>query len=477
MKKIVVLFLILFVGIEVTKAQILDREAKELTLTQAINTALANATDIKQALFDIESADQDILVSWGEVAPTVDTDIGYQRNLEIPVNFLPGEFFGGQAGTFVPVQFGTDNNWTGGFTISQTLFRGEAFVGIATADLYKTAQEENKLAVAQQVVTNTRLAYYSVLIAIENYRLEQLNIARLRKNLSENQARVKAGLVDDYDVLRLQVQLKNQEPALMTAKNAIDEAYRNLNIAIGIPVSVPFSIVGELKDFKILDKEASNQMNEDLKKVDQATPIQFLTNDRLEPILEKNRGDLRSLKVTSLLQDQRIFADKTNFLPNLSASYSMRWNAVEPGAPNFFGSEDQRARSQVIGINFRWNLFNGFKQYTALQKSVIQKKKIDENRRFATESAINQVLTAQDRLQNLFDLAPSVLEALSLAETGYNRVLKRQKNGLSTQLDVTDAELQLKQAELNYANLVYNYLSAKAQYDYSIGQVPIATSK
>ena len=150
----------------------------------------------------------------------------------------------------------------------------------------------------------------------------------------------------------------------------------------------------------------------------------------------------------------------------------MRWNAAQAGSPDFFGSSDQRARSQVLGVNLKWNLFNGLKQYTALQKSMIEKKSIEENRRNALEAAMNQTITAQDRLDNLFELNPSVREGLSLAKTGYDRVLTRQKNGLATQLDVTDAEIQLKQAELNYANLVFNYLSAKAQYDFAIGKVP-----
>lgn len=449
-------------------------EEQQLTLTQAIQTALANATEIKQALYDIEDANQQVLVSWGEVFPKIDTDISYQRNIKVPVNFLPEVIFNPAAdpNSLIPVRFGTDNNWTGGFTVSQTLFRGEAFVGIATADLYRLAQKENYRAKAQLVVTQVRLAYYQVLFAQETYRLEQSNIARLRKNLEENEIRVKAGLVDDYDVLRLKVQLKNQEPVLQKAENAVQEAYRNLNLAMGLPVNVRFKILGDLKEFDVLSQNSRISENEDLKKIDQMTPFIPESATDITTILEESRGDLRSLKAASKLQDQRIFADKTNFLPNLNASYSMRWNAAQPGTPNFFGDANQRARSQVFGLSFNWNLFNGLKQTTALQRSKIEKKSIEEQRRFARESAINQTLTFQETIQNLYELVPSVIEALDLAKTGYNRALIRQKNGLATQLDVTDAELQLRQAEVNYANLVFNYLSAKAQYDFAIGKVP-----
>lgn len=455
-------------------SQVQTKVEQTLSVTQAITTALANSTEIKQALYQIESADQEVLVSWGEVFPKFDVDMSYQRNMEVPVNFLPAIIFDQNANPndLIPVRFGTDNNWTGGFTVSQTLFRGEAFVGIATSELYQLSKKENYRAKAQNVVTQTRIAFYSVLIAQENYRLEKSNIERLQKNLKENEIRVSAGLVDDYDVLRLKVQVKNQMPALMNAENAIQEAYRNLNLAMGLPVNVRFKVKGELKDFNILGISETTEINKDLKYVDQLTPLNLESDFNYESILEKNRGDLRTLKVASELQDQRIFADKTNFLPNINASYSMRWNAAQAGSPDFFGSEDQRARSQVFGVNFNWNLFNGLKQHTALQKSKIEKKSIEENRRYAREMAVNQTITAKDNLENLFELAPSVLEALSLAITGYERVLARQKNGLATQLDVTDAELQLRQAELNYAYLAFNYLSAKAQYDLALGTVP-----
>lgn len=63
-------------------------------------------------------------------------------------------------------------------------------------------------------------------------------------------------------------------------------------------------------------------------------------------------------------------------------------------------------------------------------------------------------------------------KALELARQGYQRAQARLENGMGSQLDVTNAELQLREAEANYARMVFNYLSAKAQYDQAIGMVP-----
>src|SRR5699024_10810777 len=102
----------------------------------------------------------------------------------------------------VPLQFGTDNNWRGGISVTQTLFRGEAIVGIGSSKLFKAVQREGLRAASQEIVTQTRLAYYSVLVAEEQLKLQQATVQRLEENLAENQARQKAGLVDEYAVLQ-----------------------------------------------------------------------------------------------------------------------------------------------------------------------------------------------------------------------------------------------------------------------------------
>ncbi|HLR33066.1 MAG TPA: TolC family protein, partial [Fodinibius sp.] len=152
-----------------------------LTLTEAIDVALANNSDIKRSLLSLRNADEQVRLAWSEVLPDISTSATYTRNLEIPVNFVPAQFFDPEApaGDLVPLQFGTDNNWQGGLSVEQTLFRGEAFVGIGSSKVYKAVQAENLRATAQQIVTQTRVAYYNVLVAREQLRLQTATVERL----------------------------------------------------------------------------------------------------------------------------------------------------------------------------------------------------------------------------------------------------------------------------------------------------------
>ena len=447
---------------------------KVLQLTEAIQVALANNSDIKRSLFSLKVADEEVTKAWSSVLPDVSGSATYTRNLEIPVNFVPAQFFDPNApdGELVPLQFGTDNNWQGGIAVEQTLFRGEAFVGISSSKLFKAAQAENLRATTQQIVTQARLAYYSVLVAEEQLRLQEATVERLEKNLVENEARLKAGLVDQYAVLQVEVQLSNQRPQLTQARYAVEQAYRDLRVVLGVPLDLDFSVQGDLNSFDIQSQQAASDINQNLKQVDNMTPYQFEQSRQVVELATDLRGDIRVLEKQNALKDREIKAIKSRFLPTLTANYNLNWTASQAGVPNFFGTEDTRARSQTLGFTLSVPFFQGFERTSDLDIAQIEKKDLEEQRRAAVRSAQNQIQSARESLNQAIETAPARERALDLAQQGYQRARARLENGLGSQLDVTNAELQLREAEANYARMVYNYLSAKAQYDQAIGMVP-----
>lgn len=460
----------------VPKTEVLARQntSDQIQLSKAIEMALANNPDVKRALLATEDSEELVQIAYSEIFPNISSSINYTRNIEIPVSFLPGEFFGGQAGTLVPVAFGTDNNWQGGFSVTQTLFRGETIIGLSSAAVFRTVQNENYRAVSQQVVTQTRIAYYQVLVAKEQLRLQQSQIRRLEQNLNENKRRLNAGLVDEYAVLQLQVQLSNQRPLLIEAEYALLETYRNLKFVIGVPYAYNFEVMGDLNEFDILGEDSSGDINEDLKRVDQLNPFTYQERMLNEGVLADNRGDLRTLDAQLDLKDQEITAIKSRFLPSLSATYNLQWSSAEPDAPNFF---ENNVRFQTLGINFSLPLFEGFKRVADVQRAQISRKDLEEQFRAGVLNAQNEVASASEDLNMAFETANARKIALEQAQEGYERAQLRFDNGLGSQIEVTEAEVQVRQAEVNYAVMVFNYLTAKAQFDLATGIVPFVDTE
>lgn len=441
----------------------------ELTLENAIQVAVANNPQVNRAILSLQDADELVDIAYSEVYPNISSSINYTRNFEVPVQFVPGEFFGGQPGTFIPVEFGTDNNWQGGFTVQQNIFRGEVFVGLSTSAIYKAVQQENLRAVTQQIITQTRVAYYQVLVAKEQLRLQETQISRIEENLRENKSRQRAGLVDDYAVLQLEVQLSNQRPQLVEARYAVDGAYRNLKVTLGLPLEIDFEVKGNLNAFDILADENDSEENAGIKEVDQMNPFMFeKSNDEWVSMVD-DRGDIRVLDARLTLNEKEIQAVKSRFLPTITASYNLQWSAAQSGSPVFF---ENSSRFQTLGLNLSLPLFEGFKRMSDIQRAQIARKDIEVQQRAVKLAAENEIASAAEQLNKSFETASARKQALAQAEEGYQRAIRRLENGIGSQIEVTEAEVQVRQAEVNYALMVFEYLSAKAEYDLATGRVP-----
>lgn len=452
----------------------LQEQSKPLSLTQAIQIALANNNDIKRALLNLKTADEQVRIAWSEVLPDISGSATYTRNVQIPVNIIPANRLNPNApeDSLIGFSLGLDNNWNGGITVNQTLFRGEAIIGISSSELYKAAQSENLRATTQQIVTQTRMAYYSVLVAEEQFRLQKETVERLRQNLKDNRARHKAGLIDEYAVLQVQVQLQNQEPQLTQARYNVQQAYRELNMVLGLPIELNYTVEGDLSSYNILGQEVTDAANSKIKKVDQMTPYSYNKNRDLMSIAADQRGDIRMLDKQEDMKQKEIKAIKSRYLPTLSANYNLNWSASQGGNPIFFGTDLTRTRAQAIGLTVSLPIFQGFQRDANIQIAKIEQRDLELQRTQAIRNAKNEIQSARESLNQAIETAPAREEALKQAREGYQRAQARLQNGLGSQLDVTEAEFQLRQAEVNYAQMVYSYLSAKAQYDQAIGMVP-----
>lgn len=445
-----------------------------ITLGQALEIAVANNIEMKRAFYSLMDADEQVRIAWSEVLPSISTSANYTRNIEVPINFLPAEFFGGEPGELIPVAFGTDNNWIGGVTVSQNIFRGEAIVGISSSSLFRLAREEGLRATMQQVVTETRKAYYGVLMAREQLRLVESSVNRIQENLEEARSRFGAGLADEYDVLRLEVQLANLQPQIRQAEDEYEQAFRGLKFLMGLPVEMPFRLAGDLFLFDILSEESDSPENMNLKQIDRLTPLPSLQSgeapEQVGRIMEERRGDLRVLDLEGRLKEREILAIRTRFLPEITADYSMQWISAQPGGPVFF---QDAHRYQTLGVTLRFSVFEGFRRRAELNRALIERKEISERRYSAEQAARNEYETAVENLARIFDTASARWRALEQARRGYEIALRREEEGLGSRLEVTEAELQVREAEINYSQMVYDYLVAKADYDFALGLVPL----
>jgi len=444
-----------------------------LSLSEAIRTALDQSLDIQDARLALKQAEEQVSEAWGSVMPTIDFTGSYTRNIAPAVSFLPAEFFGGEAGEFIKVQFGADNSWQSALTLNQPLFEATAFIGVGAAGRYKALQMETLRGRAQNLVTRVRLAYYSLLLAQEDRRLIENSVDRVRRSLDETEALQRAGFSSEYDVLRLQVELANLEPNLRRTANAVSQARRNLALELNLDGMETLEVTGSLAAMEPESLDANDVANREILELMGVRDAVFEEPDRVLEAAYEARSDLRQLDLTEKLRTAELRVQQVDYLPRVSLFGNYSVNAQQNGRPNFFGDELTRATSKWVGVQISLPIFTGFKRDARIdqQRAVLnQAKNQSQMARLQTESQVKSLLEqAQEALQR----ARGQRLAVTQAQRGFEIASAQYREGLSSQLELTDSEVALRQSEFNYAQAIFDFLVSRAQLDEAAGAVPM----
>lgn len=456
------------------------QEPEPVGLTALVREALGRNNELIAAREAYETATEQVSEAWSSVLPSVDLNASYQRNIAAAVNFLPAVIFDPSAGAdeYIPVQFGADNVWSSTLSIEQPLFRPSVIVALGAARRFERLQDETVRGREQMVVTQVRTAYYDVLLAQEQARLTDNSVRRVRESLAETKALNRAGLADDYSVLRLEVELANLEPNLRRAQNAVLQARRALAVLVDFDDHEALVVRGSLAEIDLADPSENSADNQALLSF---TGASFSGIDDLEPVLTEGlsrgtemRSDLRQLRLTEDLRHTEMRAEQATYLPEITLFGSFLVNAQSNGSPGFFGgSNGQRAYSRFAGVRFSLPIFQGFRRDARIDQKRATLRQAQANSRQAVQAAQSQIRTVIEQVEEAYLRAVGQELAVRQARRGFEIASAQYTEGLGSQLELTDAEVALRQSEFNYAQAVFDYLVARAQFDEATGQVPL----
>mgnify|MGYP006278306191 CR=1 FL=1 len=450
-----------------------QEEPLVFSIREAVRTALQQSMDIQDARLVLEEANERVSEAWGAVFPKVDFTASYTRNVAPQVSFLPAEIFGGEEGEFLKVQFGADNAWSSALVLDQPLFSASAFIGVGAAGRFKTLQEEGLRGRAQALVTRVRLSYYTLLLAQEEHRLIQNSVDRVRESLEETEALNRAGLVSDYDVLRLQVELANLEPNLRRTENAVAQARRALAIDLNLESLESLEVSGSLASMDLDDPGANDPANREILGLAGVRAPADMEAEEVLDLAFEARSDLRQLELTEHLRTAELRVQQVEYLPRVSFFGNLSVNAQQNGPPNFFGDPATRATSKWVGVSVSLPVFTGLQRDARIdqQRAVLNQARNQSNlARLQAESEVKSVL---EQVQEARQRARAQKLAVSQAQRGFEIARAQYREGISSQLELTDAEVALRQSEFNYAQAVFDYLSFRARLDEAAGEVPM----
>ena len=443
------------------------------TLEAAVRMALEQNEDLQGARFGLEVAREQAAEARSDLFPTVDLNASYARNLMVAENFLPAFIFDPTAGPddLVPVRFGADNIWSTNVTLEQALFRPSVFVAVGAAGRFENLQQETVRGRTQEIVTQVRVLYYSLLLAQEQARLVENSVQRVRESLHDTRALNEAGLAADYDVLRLEVELGNLEPNLFRAQNSIAQARRDLGIELALDNLDDVRVAGSLAQIDLDNFEANSPENREILGFSTWTN-EPLTEDVVLAALE-GRSDLRQLDLSEGLRESELSLERVQYLPEIVLFGSYGIAAQQNGAPNFFGESNQRTNSSQAGLRITWPIFSGFSKDARVDQRRASLRQAETMTRLARARADSEVETIWDQMLEARARADAQRRAVGQASRGFDIASAQYQEGLGSQLELTDSEVALRQSEFNYAQAAYDFLVAQANLDLAVGSVPM----
>jgi outer membrane protein len=184
------------------------------------------------------------------------------------------------------------------------------------------------------------------------------------------------------------------------------------------------------------------------------------------------RTEVRQLELMEGLRRAEMRAEQAEYLPRISVFGTYSINAQQSGDPVFFGASDrQRAYGRQVGVQVSLPLFSGMQRPARVSQRRIAVEQVRTQQQLVRDQVLHHVRTVLEQVQEAEQRAVAQRFGVQQARRGFDIATAQYREGISSALELTDAEVALRQSEFNYAEAVYDYLVARARLDEATGNI------
>ena len=398
----------------------------DMTLDKCIELALGNNPQINAAFHDILASDARIKQVWANYFPQLSWQTGYTKIKQLQLSDALGKNL-------------TFNYYIlGQVTLQQMLYdfgvtQNQATIKRLDYEAYKTTLS----ATINDVIYQTKDAYFNLLFAFENRRVAEDTVKKFEMFYNQAKAFYEIGMNPKVDVTIAEVNLSNAKLQLIQADNAVNLAVAKLNNVMGVPFIDKYNVQERLK----------------------YQPVDVSFNQSVE-IARDARPELKlaELKVESANQTMKLV--KKSYFPTLSIE----------------GQYQRGGKSW--NSNYGYNI-GGYLNFPTINVMLI-KNEIKEARYLYDKEIANAKNTQNSiylEIQNAFltleekkNQMPVAILGVKQAKENYELSYGRYRVGEASPTELKDAQINYQQAQLTYYNALYQYNSSKAALEKAIGK-------
>lgn len=333
-----------------------------------------------------------------------------------------------------------------GLSLSQDLYTGGRMsFGITQAEAAVLGGRENLRDIEQQIVTSVIAAYADVLRDTEILRIREENLGVLRRQLEESDARFEVGEITRTDVAQSQARLAQSESDLAVAQAQLSVSRANYASIIG-------QTPGTLEALPPLPGVPSD--------FDVALDVGMAEN----PSLRATQYQLASAEAG-------VASAKAAYRPSarVTASYGGSSNIDSDSRPGSFNPFDETALTTSASISIP--LFTGGLNASRVAQALEQANAAQINVEGARREVLRDTSNAFAQMISANSTVTASGESVAAARIAAEGVRQEAQVGLRTTLDVLNAELELRSAEVTLASARRNEYVAQATLLAAMGRL------
>lgn len=310
----------------------------------------------------------------------------------------------------------------------------------AAAQLQEKARAADAEASRQEIVLATDQVFYAVIEAQETLKVASETVAARQTLTDKVSALTSSKLRSDLDLSFAQVNLSQAKLLQLNAQNDLDAAKATLSAVLGYDKPM---------DFQLVDDKGS-------------LPPLPADSEALIAQAIQNRPDLQSLKFNEESAQKFSRAQHEQMLPTISAMGVV--GATPVGSSQYFTTDWYGA----VGGNLSIPIFNGFRFTAQASEAALQAKAASEQQRALRDQVVRDVQTAWLNAKTALERVTVTAELLKESNTALDLAKTRYDLGLSSIVELSQAELQQTEAAIGNAN-------ARSQYNFAISAINFQT--
>ena len=455
-----------------------------ITLEQALEIALGENISVKVADLEIKRTEYARKGAYASLFPQIDITGSYQRTIKKQVMYmdfdmssLTGGMAGAGAGSGEGSESGTGaengagtagsgsssssssssssggglevgrlNTLNAGVTAAMPLVNAQLWESLKISGLDVELAVEKARASRLDMVTQVKNAYFATLFAKEAFNVYKEVYENAVRNLEEAKKKFDAEKVSEFEVIRAKTSVANAIPNVYNAESSVILALWQFKAVLGVDLDMNIDVAGELGDF-------SQQMFYDIHQHDEISLDRNTTMKQLAIQAEQLAKNIRIQQYANI--------------PSLSLAFNFAMNTM---ANDVKFSEFKWTPYSYVALSLNIPVFAGGKRYQAIRQAKNQYQQVQLqtlNTERQLKIAIRQSLNTMEMNMKSYYAAQ---DAVAAAQKAYDIAEASYKVGRSTLIELNDAQLALTQAQLSESQAVYNFVTAKAQLEQTLGQ-------